>query len=468
MQCFAFTLPVTDPVALFAAVQHIPYSLFFDSARPEHHLNNHSFIAFLPIETIEAKNGRVMVTNREQQFSFQGDPFKVVTDRLEQWGMDTAHRHNLPPFQGGAAGMFGYDLVRYLEKIPDLAESDPDMPDMAVGIYNQVISIDHDKDQAWHIVHAGDEQKAQASHAQLMKALDQSPGIPALVIGESAWQARETKEGYKEKIRKAIEYIHAGDVFQTVISQRFDADLPDDFDPFAHYCHLREVNAAPFGVYMNLGSLKIASASPERFIKVDGRKVETRPIKGTRPKNEDPFIDQFCRNELENSEKDRAENAMIVDLLRNDLSKVCEDYSIEVPELCRMESFASVHHLVSTITGSLRANLSPVDLLRACFPGGSITGCPKIRAMEITEELEPTRRGPYCGALGYVGFDGTMDTNIAIRTLVYQGSHVHFQVGGGIVADSNPEKEYQETMDKAEAIFRSFEATESIKGEATA
>jgi para-aminobenzoate synthetase component 1 len=208
---------------------------------------------------------------------------------------------------------------------------------------------------------------------------------------------------------------------------------------------------------MNFGPLKISSASPERFISVRDRAVETRPIKGTRPRMGDPAVDQLYRNELENSEKDRAENAMIVDLLRNDLSKVCEDHSVEVPALFALEDFASVHHLVSTVTGALRVDKTPADLLRACFPGGSITGCPKVRAMEIIEEQEPHRRGPYCGALGYLGFNGNMDTNIAIRTLVYTGDTVSFNTGSGIVADSDPAGEYEETFDKAESIFRSFE-----------
>ena len=202
--------------------------------------------------------------------------------------------------------------------------------------------------------------------------------------------------------------------------------------------------------------IQISSASPERFLTVKDGTVETRPIKGTRPHVGDPAIDQLYRNSLENSEKDRAENTMIVDLLRNDLSKVCDAHSIDVEELCALETFASVHHLVSTITGTLKEDSGPVDLLRACFPGGSVTGAPKIRAMEIIEEIEPLRRGPYCGAMGYIGFDGAMDSAILIRTLVYQDGAVSLQSGSGVVADSDPDEEYQETFDKADAIFRSF------------
>jgi len=212
---------------------------------------------------------------------------------------------------------------------------------------------------------------------------------------------------------------------------------------------------------MNCGDIRISSASPERFLTVKDTRVETRPIKGTRPHIANTALDQKYREELETSEKDRAENTMIVDLLRNDLSKVCKVKSIEVSELCKLETFANVHHLVSTVRGQLKSGKTPLDLMQACFPGGSITGAPKIRAMEIIEELEPSRRGPYCGAMGYVGFDGTMDSNILIRTLVYEGTgarqHVSFQVGGGVTADSQPEDEYQETFHKAEGLFRSFE-----------
>ena len=207
---------------------------------------------------------------------------------------------------------------------------------------------------------------------------------------------------------------------------------------------------------MNFGNLQLASASPERFLCVRNKQVETRPVKGTRPRLSDLHKDEEIQQELLDSEKDRAENIMIVDLLRNDLSKVCGDFSIEVPQLCTLESFAAVHHLVSTVTGILLPEKTPLDLLRACFPGGSITGAPKIRAMEIIAEMEGVQRDSYCGTIGYIGFNGTMDTNIIIRTLVYEEDKIHFNVGGGIVADSVPSEEYQETQDKASAIFESF------------
>jgi para-aminobenzoate synthetase component 1 len=274
---------------------------------------------------------------------------------------------------------------------------------------------------------------------------------------EPEWQSNFTRPDYEATIQKTIDYIHAGDIFQANISQRFDAELPQDFDPFAHYLNLREMNAAPFATYFNLGGLILSSASPERFLTVKDGIVETKPIKGTRPHiRDDEALDTLYRNSLENSEKDRAENIMIVDLLRNDLSKSCRPDNLKVTALCALESFASVHHLVSTIQGQLRAGYDALHLLEGCFPGGSITGAPKIRAMEIIDELEPTRRGPYCGSMGYIGFDGAMDSNILIRTLVYQGNAVSFQVGGGIVADSDPAEEYDETLTKAHGLLESF------------
>ncbi len=453
----SFPLPdEADPLAVFSALHDQPYSLFFDSADRDHKLARYSFITFQPIETIEAKNGKILVTNPEQRLSFYGNPFEVVRERLEGWGLNQQHQPDLPPFQGGAAGYFGYDLARSIEKLPTLAAENPDIPDMAIGIYDQVVAFDHEKQKTWLLVLANTEEQAQVKHAHFLR-LTKDKNIPAHIVENPViWDCNGTPSDYESKVGKVIDYIYTGDIFQANISQKFEATLPRTFDPFAHYCTLRDVNAAPFAAYMNFGSLKLSSASPERFLLLKDRQVETRPIKGTRPRLNSEQEDAAMQQELLDSEKDQAENTMIVDLLRNDLSKVCEDHSIQVPELCALESFASVHHLVSTVTGTLRADHTPLDLLHACFPGGSITGAPKIRAMEIIEELEPQRRGPYCGSMGYISFSGAMDTNIMIRTLAFENKTVSFQVGGGIVVDSDPDAEHQETLDKAEALFRSF------------
>ena len=255
-------------------------------------------------------------------------------------------------------------------------------------------------------------------------------------------------------VQRVIDYIYAGDVFQVNLSQRLLAAARDD--AVALYRRLRRCNPAPFAGYFDLGEFQIVSASPERFLRVSDREVETRPIKGTRPRTGDPAIDRAAEAELLASEKDRAENVMIVDLLRNDLARVCEARSVRVGQLCGVEAYQHVLHLVSSVHGRLRDGRSPIDLLRAAFPGGSITGAPKIRAMEIIAELEPTARGAYCGSLGYLGFDGSMDLSILIRTITAGRGWWQFPVGGGIVADSIPEQEYEETWHKAEGLLRAL------------
>jgi para-aminobenzoate synthetase component 1 len=456
---FAYALPGKDPLRYAAALHTLPYTLFFDSADRAHPQARYSFIAFLPFETIESKGSRVTVTNKDQQLSFIGDPFHIVQQRLDIWKeagvLNDLGLPDLPPFQGGAAGCFGYDLARQVERLPSKAQDDKSMPDMMVGLYDQVLAFDHQKNRAWFITHADTEDRAKARFHHLRKLTDVAPEIQPQ-SAEADFAPELMRHEYESRIARVIDYVHAGDIFQANLSQRFVADMPRGFDAYAHYLHLRAVSPAPFAAYMNFGAIKLASASPERFLKLENWQVETRPIKGTAPRHADPEQDARAAQKLQDSEKDRAENAMIVDLLRNDLSKVCQDHSVDVPVLCGLESFAQVHHLVSVVKGMLNAGRTPLDLLRACFPGGSVSGAPKVRAMEIIEELEDNRRGPYCGALGYIGVGGAMDTNIVIRTLVHNGSRTCFNVGGGIVADSNPAAEYEETLAKAKGLLKSF------------
>ncbi len=446
-----------NALKVFSALEYLPYSLLLDSADLGHKDARYSFVLSHPIETIETKNGFTTLTNWDEQTREEGDPFQILQKRMKHWRENVETIRGLPPFQGGAAGLFGYDLGRSIEKLPETAKDNENMPDMAVGIYDNVIAFDHHKNQSWIITHADDYGTATKKQEYVLSLIS---GIEAPVQEESKhlnWRSNFTKYEYEQIIEKTINYIKAGDIFQANIAQRFDAELPDNFDPFSHYLRLRETNAAPFSCYMNLGDIKISSSSPERFLSCRNGQVFTQPIKGTRPVSDDWATNEAIKENLKNSEKDHAENTMIVDLLRNDLSKVCKADSIEVSDLCALETFASVHHLVSTIRGELENSKSAIDLLKACFPGGSITGAPKIRAQEIIEELEPTRRGAYCGSIGYIGFDGAMDTNILIRTLVFEGNTVSLQSGGGIVVDSKPADEYQETLDKAKGVLRSFE-----------
>ncbi len=440
MTPFVLALEGYNPVSVFSAIHDRPYALFLDSADLKHKNARYSFAMCDPVEVITPVE--------------DGNFFDNLAKRLAAYQTNTIE--SLPPFQGGAAGYFGYDLGRTTEEIPSIAKDNPDLPDAIIGIYDQVFAHDHKTGKSWLITHAPDEAAAKAKQKAFLRILEKAQPIPVFADTELPWESNFDALDYQNQVRKVIEYIHAGDIFQANLSQRFDAELPTGFSPFSHYLRLRDVNAAPFACYMNAGDVNIASASPERFLTVSDGHVETRPIKGTRPRSGNAAMEEFYKNELLNSEKDRAENTMIVDLLRNDLSRVCTPESVNVTGLCEIESFARVHHLVSTVTGKLQQDKTPLDLLRACFPGGSITGAPKIRAMEIIEELEPTRRGPYCGSVGYIGFDGSMDSNILIRTLVYQGNYVSFQVGGGIVSDSDADSEYEETFHKADAIFQSF------------
>lgn len=435
----------------------MPYSLLLDSADEKHRDAQYSFIAFMPVETIECKNGQVQITNAKGQNVYDDfNPFDATQEALQHYRLSVINNPDLPPFQGGVAGFFGYDLGRNLETLPSIAKDNPDMPDMAVGIYDQLLAYNHKTKKTTLIVQTTDEKHANTKYQHALKILEAPEQPQSFNTFEPDWKANFDKKGYIKQVERIINYIRKGDIFQANMTQRFDAELPNDFDAFGHYLNLREVSPAPFASYFNLGDIKISSSSPERFLTVQGDVVETKPIKGTAARLEDKGLNQLNMNALENSEKERAENVMIVDLLRNDLSKVCRPDAVDVVKLCALETFANVHHLVSTVRAQLRQGYDSADLLKACFPGGSITGAPKIRAMEIIEELEPTRRGPYCGSMGYIGFDGAMDTNILIRTLIYQENSASFQVGGGITINSNPEQEYQETLDKASGILKSF------------
>ncbi len=452
-----------EPEAAFARFAGDPFALFFDSALKHPGHGRYAFIAAGPFRTLIAKEGVITLDGR----SFRGDPFDALRGELAR------HRQpslpGAPPFQGGAAGYFAYDLCHHLERLPAPPPEDGGMafPDMAIGFYDAVVAFDLWDRRAW-IVSTGHPERGAGDRRA--RAMDRAREIAARLAGPApplpptgpgqpvSWDSNFTPESYKAAVAKVIDYIWAGDIFQANLSQCFRAHLPGSFDSFRLYLDLRRLNPAPFAAYFNFGDVVIASSSPERYLKVRGDMVETRPIKGTRPRGMMPPEDAALADVLRESAKDRCENVMIVDLLRNDLSRVCRDHSVHVPELCALESYATVHHLVSTVTGRLREGQGPVDLLRAAFPGGSITGAPKVRAMEIIAELEPTRRGPYCGAMGYIGFDGAMDTNIAIRSLAFKDRTCVFQAGGGIVADSDPALEYTETLDKAKALFACFEA----------
>jgi para-aminobenzoate synthetase component 1 len=442
-----------DPLAAFAAFAALPGATFLDSARPDGAQARYSFITAEPFLTLKSRDGLI----EEGEVRDTGDPFQALAQKLALYPL--AHEPGLPPFQTGAAGYFAYDLGRHLERLPAHRIDDQPLPDLLMGFYDWTIAFDHQEKRCFIMAsgypassEAARRRQAAARIAEIRERLARPMPLPSRPVIAPPRPDLE-RSAHETMVRRTIDYILAGDIYQANITQRFGATLAAEDDPFALYCALRRRNPAPFAAYLRHGEVAIVSASPERFLKLAQGRVETRPIKGTRPRGATPAEDETLKQELIDSIKDRAENLMIVDLLRNDLSRVCRDRTVEVPVLFGLESYATVHHLVSVVTAELLAGKSAVDLLRAAFPGGSITGAPKIRAMEIIAELEPTRRGPYCGSIGYIGFDGTMDTSIVIRTICILGRQLTFQVGGGIVADSDPAAEYEESLTKAKAMI---------------
>jgi para-aminobenzoate synthetase component 1 len=465
--------PTPDPWLVCRRLAHLPHLLFLDSASGPAELSRYSYLTAQPFSWLSSR-GRQVSLNGETLHA--ENPFDVLSEQLKKLAVDPIA--GVPPFQGGPAGLFGYDLCHHLERLPRPRCDDFAVPDLALGFYDWVVAFDHLEDRAWLISTGFPEttparrRKRALDRLKTVRRLLRQPPRPRQALPETRNVPLDAlarshgvpklpgvfsnfdRSSYLAVIRRAIEYVHAGDCFQVNIAQRLlhSANLP----PIELYRRLRERNPAPFAGYFDLGEFTIASASPERFLNVRSGEVETRPIKGTRPRGATPAEDRARIAELLASAKDRAENVMIVDLMRNDLGRVCRYGSVHVPCVCRLESYRTVHHLVSEVHGVLRPDLGPVDLLRAAFPGGSVTGAPKIRAMEIIAELEPTARGPYCGSLGYIGFDGSMDSSILIRTFTIGRGWIQFPVGGGIVAESDPEREYEETWHKAEGLLRAL------------
>jgi para-aminobenzoate synthetase component 1 len=432
-----------DSTRLFAPFAGEPWAVFLDSGHPRYPAAHHDILAGSPHTTLVTWGPLTRIASPEGRHWSSRDPFDLVKDLLRS---RPASQGPLP-FQGGALGWFGYDLGRRLERLPERALADIALPDMAVGLYDWAVVVDHQERRTWI---TGSFPRAR------LEALGRHPPSPAPAGFRlrSRLQPDLDAEAYTQAFRHIQRYIRDGDCYQVNLARRFTARF--EGHPWAVYRRLREVSPAPFSAYLHTPYGSVLSVSPERFLEVRGTRVETRPIKGTRPRAEDPREDERLARDLVASAKDRAENIMIVDLLRNDLGKTCATGSVRVPRLLELQSFSNVHHLVSTVTGEMGEGQHPVDVLRGCFPGGSITGAPKVRAMEIIEALEPHRRSVYCGAIGYIGYDGGMDTSIAIRTLVCEGDTVHLWAGGGIVAESTLECEQQEIWDKARAMLNAL------------
>ncbi len=435
----------TDSSTLFSAFAEQPWAIFLDSGHPNSQQGRYDIISFNPICTLVTHGSVTKITRYDETIESSLDPFDLVKAELQK---PSITEYDLP-FNGGAIGYFSYDLARRLEKLPIIASDAEQIADMAIGIYTWAVIVDHHQQQSYLVGYADNDAQWQELIEQFSIIPTSQSETPFCVT--SAITSNMDENTYATAFKKIKQYLKEGDCYQVNLAQRFVANCTGA--PWTAYLKLRALNTAPFSGYLNLPNLQVLSSSPERFLKVTQGLVETKPIKGTRPRKSDIFEDEQQKQSLQNSDKDKSENLMIVDLLRNDIGKTCKKGSVKVPLIFNVESYATVHHLVSTVTGVLEDDQHALDLLKTCFPGGSITGAPKIRSMEIIEELEPNRRGVYCGAIGYIGFNGNMDTNIAIRTLVHSDNTIRFWAGGGIVNDSEMADEYQESFDKAKALL---------------
>jgi para-aminobenzoate synthetase component I len=449
------------PLELFSAIAERPYAFLLDSALDIAGQGRYSYLGCEPTAVLRCRGDAMEFVAGRERLAWRGDPFEALDHAVDAY--HATPPPGAPPFVGGLVGFLGYDLRDHLERVPRRTPGDQTVPDLVMGLYDTVIAYDHELEETYLCSTGYPEREPNASRRwarqrlhwlrNLFGTLETRPSPePPRLVGLSA---NFSREGYLEAVEHALRYIAAGDIYQVNLSQRFATPFSGDCLPF--YYRLREASPAAFAAYLGFGDVSVLSSSPERFLRISGRRVQTRPIKGTRPRGGTAEQDRRLGHDLWNSPKDRAELVMIVDLERNDLGRVCEYGSVEVTELVQIEAHPTVFHLVSTIEGKLRAGASAVDCLRASFPGGSITGAPKIRAMEIIEELEPTRRGIYTGAIGYLGWNGQTDLSLAIRTMVQAGGQLAFNVGGGIVADSVPEAEYQETLDKAQGMLRAMQ-----------
>jgi para-aminobenzoate synthetase component 1 len=440
-----------DSEALFDRLSCQPWAVFLDSGHPLGG-GRYDILAAHPYQTLTTRGGVTEIRAEGRSRWSPQDPFALLREALGEVAEEVAGL----PFCGGALGWFSYDLGRRLERLPARAKDLEKLPEMAIGLYDWALLVDHQQRRAV-LLGQGRCRHTRRHWRRLVRYFERPAPRrrrdPFRVTG--AVRANLSQADYAKAFARIQRYIDAGDCYQVNFAQRFAASASGDAWPA--YRQLRQLNPAPFAAFLNTPYGQVLSSSPERLLQLRGGYVQSQPIKGTRPRGETPEQDAALARALLGSAKDRAENLMIVDLLRNDIGRVCQPGSVRVPTLFAVESYATVHHLVSTVSGQLSSGGDAAGLLRACFPGGSITGAPKIRAMQIIEELEPQRRGVYCGAIGYIGFDGAMDVNIAIRTLVYNQGEIRCWAGGGIVHDSELRAEYGEIEHKAAAMLRLIE-----------
>lgn len=461
----------------FERINQRSFSFLLDSARLHRDTGRYSFLGCEPFLIFKSKGNHIEILTREEKNCHFGNPLQKLREILDSFR--SIKLVGLPNFTGGAVGYFGYDLCHFFENLPCLAKDDLNLPDVLFMFVDTIIAFDHFERQVLVISNIMPKGEPDKDYDEAVKRIERLIGrinraplvcnvsclkteapLPSTqnLAPKNIIESTFTQEGFEEIARRAKEYIKAGDIFQANLSQRLSTQT--DVEPFRLYRILKEINPSPFACYLNLDDLKIVSSSPERLLKLEGREVQTRPIAGTRPRGKTPDEDLALSCELVLSEKERAEHIMLVDLERNDLGRVCEYGTVEVNELMILEEYSHVIHIVSNIKGILHKDKDRFDLIRATFPGGTITGAPKIRCMEIIDELEPVTRNIYTGSIGYLSFNGDLDLNIAIRTFVIKDAKAYVQVGAGIVADSDPTKEYYETLYKAEALLETLKRVE--------
>lgn len=437
-----------DTLGILKRFQGERYPNIIESQKDPEKLGRYSFIMADPFLVIKAKGDRITIEERGSQKEITGNPLDILQELMERYSFENDTHL---PFIGGAVGYLGYDLCHHVEKLPNTVEDDVEIPDMFFGFYDGIVVVDHLEGKKYITVLGVEGEPGE--RIEWIEGKLRSKGTYSGKIyadREVEFHCNMTKDYYLDSIQRVKDYIYSGDIYQINFTQRFECEL--NKSPMDLYERLRETNPAPFASYMNFGEGEIVSCSPERFISLRDGVLETRPIKGTIARGKTPEEDRRNKETLINSEKDRSELLMIVDLERNDLGRVSQVGSVEVTELFHIEEYATVFQQVSTVRSRMREDVGLAELLRATFPGGSITGAPKIRAMEVIDELETTSRNIYTGSIGYLGFDGNLDLNIVIRTVVCKDDKAYFQVGGGIVWDSDPESEYEESVLKGRAL----------------
>lgn len=460
------------PISIFQKIKSNKFSYLLESAEGDGKLARYSFIGIDPFLVFQNKGLKIEIIKEDKKIVLYENPLLYLRKLFDNFKIIPIE--GLPRFFGGGVGYFGYDMVRFIEKLPEKKIIDPEMPDCILIFARTTLVIDHLTHQLWIIINNPlDELYKEVSYDEAVEQIERiiaqiKKPLPLEELkkkgrknnrgDDNILKSNVTREEFIEKVKRAKEYILAGDIFQLVLSQCLTRKT--GLHPFEVYRSLRSLNPSPYMYYLNYGEIQVAGASPEPLVRLTGELVESKPIAGTRPRGKNEIEDTELEKEMLNDEKEKAEHTMLVDLARNDLGRICRPGTVEVSNFMKVEKFSHVMHLVSEVEGRIQPTKDAFDVLEACFPAGTVSGAPKVRAMEIINELEPNCRGPYAGAVGYIGFNGNMDTCITIRTIIFKGNQAYVQVGAGIVADSIPEMEYKETLNKSKAMLEAIDLAE--------